>query len=67
MENVFKLIFTLACLLLLSSCRLLMATYDADYDREPMTTCSNGTYGENRECETKTEQLNKSMKKHVTK
>jgi hypothetical protein len=44
-----------------------MATYDADYDREPMTTCSNGTYGENRECETKTEQLNKSMKKHVTK
>jgi hypothetical protein len=62
-----KLIYTFSCLLLLSSCKLFYTTYDADYDRGPNTTCSDGTYGENRECEAQKEKLKKSMKKHVEK
>ena len=46
---------------------LFYTTYDADYDRGPKTTCSDGTYGENRECEAQSERLKKSMKKHVKK
>jgi len=65
MENIMRLIFTLPCLFLLSSCYLGVGAYDADYDREPYTTCSDGTPEENKKCKGEVRQLTKSIKHHT--
>lgn len=65
MDIIMRLIYTLFCFFLLSSCTV--GFYDADYDRDPYTICSNGTYGDNRECETEMKQLKKSIEKHAVK
>ena len=56
-----RLIYTLLCLFLLSSCVYYGTSRDVDFGDKPRNTCSNGSSKENKKCRAELRELNESI------